>query len=193
MWSHYQAPCRTKHLDTNENEQTLQCTETKRGRQKRGHGDEEGEHSEDDYEGNDEPADSRSSSFPTSPQRKEQYTMCFVFHTKTQISAGHTILMLKIRVCILLLSFFGVDTGQKCVCRCVCLKLFDHSDLKPLSSPLNSVRPSLRQQLVWWPSFGQQRFSQHCLRSIDRIFSPQSPALYRSESTASHLRATRNE
>lgn len=66
---------------------------------KKGHGDREGEHSVNDYEGNDEPAESSRSSFPTSPRRRERYTPCFVFHTKTKISAVYTLLMgLKIRV-----------------------------------------------------------------------------------------------
>lgn len=68
------------------NEQTLQCTETKRGRQKRGHGDGEGEHSEDDYEGNDEPAESRSSSFPTSPPKEGAVhsVLCLSYKDKDQ-------------------------------------------------------------------------------------------------------------
>lgn len=104
------------------NEQTLHCTETKRGRQKRGHGDGEGEHSEDDYEGNDEPAESRSSSFPTSPQRREQYTVCFVSHAKTKISAVYTLLMmLKMWVCILSLPFWGwMKRHRTKVCLSLC-------------------------------------------------------------------------
>lgn len=66
---------------------------------KKGHRDREGEHSVNDYEGKDEPAERSSSSFPTSPQRREPYTPCFVLHTKTKISAVYTLLMgLKIRV-----------------------------------------------------------------------------------------------
>ncbi len=60
---------------------------------KKGYRDREGEHSVNDYEGKDEPAESSSSSFPTSPQRREQCTSCFVFHTKTKISAVYTLLM----------------------------------------------------------------------------------------------------
>lgn len=56
-------------------------------RDKKGQGDRERGHSVNDYEGKDEPAVSSSSSFPTSPRRREQYTPCFVFTTKAKISA----------------------------------------------------------------------------------------------------------
>lgn len=142
-------PCRTKHLQrwkwTNTSVHRDKERETKKGTRRW-----EGQHSEDDYEGNDEPAESRSSSFPTSPQSREQYTMCFVFHTKTKISAVSTLLMLKIRVCILLLPFWGwLKRHRTKVCLCLCLKLFDHLDLKQLATPSHSVSSLLRQLLVW--------------------------------------------
>lgn len=52
----------------------------------------EGEHSVNDYEAEDEPTES-SSSFPTSHQRRQQYTVCSAFDTKTKISAARKLLM----------------------------------------------------------------------------------------------------
>lgn len=40
----------------------------------------EGERSQNDYEGNDEQAESRHSSFPTTPHRAEQHAVRAVFH-----------------------------------------------------------------------------------------------------------------
>lgn len=59
------------------------------------------EHSENDYEGSDEPAESRSSSFPTSPRRRELHTTCFVFDIKQRLVLCYTLLaMPKMRASI---------------------------------------------------------------------------------------------
>lgn len=105
----------------------------KEGETKKGHRDGEGEHSEND-EGNDEPAESRSSSFPTSPQRREQCTMCCVFHTKTKISAVYTLLMMpKIRVSISIPVVLGGLKRHKtkvcfspCVYNCLTIKIYSN-------------------------------------------------------------------
>lgn len=67
------------------------------------------EHSENDYEGSDEPAESRSSSFPTSPRRRELHTTCF--DIKQRLVLCYTLLtMPKIRASI---STAGAPEGLK--------------------------------------------------------------------------------
>lgn len=85
---------------------------------KEGRRDREVEYSLNDDEGRDEPAERGSSSFPMRPQRREQYTPCFVCHTKTKISAVYTLLMKpKIRVSTPVAPAVG---------QAVCLQLFDN-------------------------------------------------------------------
>lgn len=89
LYIQYAFMCLTGCKLANTSVHTNKEQETKKERQR--HKYREGEHSVNDY-GKDESSES-SSSFPTSPRRRQQCTVCSVFDTKRKISAVYTLLM----------------------------------------------------------------------------------------------------